>query len=531
MPVGSATSLDLNLFDDAQFIAQLDRVEDLGPGRFSWIGALVGVPAGRVTLAIADGVLAGSVTTPAAAYAVRWQPGDVYDIQQVNTGASKREAEPIRLDAAQLAAQDGEPTARRDDGSLVDLLVVYTPAARAGAGSTSAIAALIALGVSETNQAYAAVGLTSRLRLVGTAEWSRTEGGSANSQLSALRSATDVAALRNSLGADLVMGIENNLTDACGIGYLMTTLSTSSATGGYSLVERSCVSPNYSFAHELGHNMGSDHAPEDGGTGGVYSYAVGYKDTVSSFRTIMAYDCTPSCGRLLTFSSPSFSFNGRATGRSTQDNARSLTNTVTTVANFRTAVTTSTTAPGAPSILTASTSGSSVALQWSAPSTGSAPTAYSIEAGSGAGLANLANFSTGTTSTSYSASGVVAGVYYVRLRANNSAGTSTASNEVVLTVGGPCSAAPAAPGGLRLVSTAGGTVALAWTAPSGVPTTYIAEAGSATGLSNLANVDLGGTATTLTATGVARGTYYLRVRARNACGTGAASNELTVVVP
>ncbi|MCX6550090.1 MAG: hypothetical protein NTY02_03610, partial [Acidobacteria bacterium] len=70
-------------------------------------------------------------------------------------------------------------------------------------------------------------------------------------------------------------------------------------------------------------------------------------------------------------------------------------------------------APGAPTGLTASASGSNIALTWTAPSvgsattpddvdempgdetTGGAPTAYTIEAGSSPGLANLANFSTG----------------------------------------------------------------------------------------------------------------------------------------
>lgn len=43
------------------------------------------------------------------------------------------------------------------------------------------------------------------------------------------------------------------------------------------------------------------------------------------------------------------------------------------------------------------------------------------------------------------------------------------------------------------------------------------------------NSDVGLT-TTLTATSVASSTYYIRVRARNACGSGPASNELVLVV-
>src|SRR5438132_1367564 len=66
-------------------------------------------------------------------------------------------------------------TPRADDGSIIDLFVAYTPAARAAAGSTAAVTSLIALGVSETNQAYATNGLPARLRLVGTYEWNTTE--------------------------------------------------------------------------------------------------------------------------------------------------------------------------------------------------------------------------------------------------------------------------------------------------------------------------------------------------------------------
>src|SRR5207253_4400086 len=101
-------------------------------------------------------------------------------------------------------------------------------------------------------------------------------------------------------------------------------------------------------------------------------------------------------------------------------------------------------APGAPSGLTASSSGSSVTLTWTAPSTGAATTSYTIEAGSSPGAANLANFSTGSSATMFSTSGVTPGTYYVRVRASNSAGVSAPSNEVTLVVGGGCAGPGAA---------------------------------------------------------------------------------------
>jgi hypothetical protein len=186
--------------------------------------------------------------------------------------------------------------------------------------------------------------------------------------------------------------------------------------------------------------------------------------------------------------------------------------------------------PGPPSGLTAFSSGSSVTLAWRAPSGGGAPSAYTIEAGSTSGSANLASFSTGNAATGYTAEGVGAGPYFVRVKATNAAGTSAPSNEALLTVGGGCTAPPGAPGNLRVSSNSGGTIVFAWNAASGSPTTYLIEAGSAPGTANLANSDLGGSATAYTATGVGRGTYFVRLRPKNACGTGSPSNEVTVSV-
>jgi hypothetical protein len=190
------------------------------------------------------------------------------------------------------------------------------------------------------------------------------------------------------------------------------------------------------------------------------------------------------------------------------------------------------TAPGAPGTLTATASGSSVTLTWSAPTSGDPVATYVIEAGSASGLSNLAVVTTNSTATTFSAGGVGNGTYYVRIKAQNATGTSAASNEATLVVGAAaCASAPNAPSGLT-GSASGGTVTLSWTAPSGgcVVTSYVLQAGSATGLNNLANAVTGSTATTYVATAVPAGTYYVRVHAQNANGQSAASNEVLVTV-
>ncbi|MBI3400003.1 MAG: fibronectin type III domain-containing protein [Acidobacteria bacterium] len=196
------------------------------------------------------------------------------------------------------------------------------------------------------------------------------------------------------------------------------------------------------------------------------------------------------------------------------------------------------TAPGAPSNLVTflsgpSAHGSNVQLAWTAPTSGDPVVGYVIEAGSASGLADLAVVATGNTLTSFGAPDVARGTYFIRVRAQNGAGISPPSNEAILVTGTPtgCTSAPGAPSGLTS-SVSGGTVTLTWSAPTGgcAPTTYGIEAGSAPGKSDLAIVLTGNTSTSFVASGVAAGTYYVRVRAGNGSTIGGVSNEVIVTV-
>ena len=183
-------------------------------------------------------------------------------------------------------------------------------------------------------------------------------------------------------------------------------------------------------------------------------------------------------------------------------------------------------APGAPQGLTASVSASTISIAWVAPSGGGAVTSHVVEAGSGPGLANLYAGAAPASPTSLSAS-APAGTYYIRVRARNDAGVSGPSNEVVATVGASCSV-PSAP--VLTGSRSGNTATVSWTTPSGGPvTTYVLQAGSSTGASNLYNASVG-MMTTLSAT-VSPGTYFVRVIAHSGCGPSGASNEVVITVP
>jgi uncharacterized repeat protein (TIGR03803 family) len=103
---------------------------------------------------------------------------------------------------------------------------------------------------------------------------------------------------------------------------------------------------------------------------------------------------------------------------------------------------------------------------------------------------------------------------------------SSPSNEAVIAVN-TCGAAPGPTTGLTF-GVFGSTVSLQWVAASGSPTGYFIQAGSSPGASNLGVFGTGGGS--FMAQGVPAGTYYVRVFARNSCGSGPVSNEVVVTV-
>ena len=139
-------------------------------------------------------------------------------------------------------------------------------------------------------------------------------------------------------------------------------------------------------------------------------------------------------------------------------------------------------------------------------------------------------FNTGSAATTLTVNNVPPGVYYARVRAigpDNVPGPP--SNEITVSVGS-CGGPPAAPTNLA-AQISGNQVTLTWTPSSGnAASGYIVEAGSSPGQSNVVVFDTGNAASTLGAT-APNGTYYVRLRGRNACGAGAASNEVIVSVP
>gem|GEM_PF-1375014 len=182
--------------------------------------------------------------------------------------------------------------------------------------------------------------------------------------------------------------------------------------------------------------------------------------------------------------------------------------------------------PEAPTDLDAVVSGGTVTVTWT-ESTTPGVTGYRLVANPfGAGAFFTTLVSAGTTTVTAPAP---PGVFVVRVRAVSACGVSAASNEVVLGIGGALMP-PGAPEDFATVVN-GRAVTFSWTSPltGGAAAGYVIEAGSGPGLDDLARAPVAGTSVTVP--NLPSGAYFVRVRAVNGAGLGAASAELQVVVP
>ncbi len=176
--------------------------------------------------------------------------------------------------------------------------------------------------------------------------------------------------------------------------------------------------------------------------------------------------------------------------------------------------------PAAPATLTASASGTTISLAWSASDTA---TSYALMRGNAAGGPYIAIATPGNTS--YVDSGLAAGTaYFYVVRAINAAGSSPGSREASATTTAAAQP-PAAPTGVTATGSKG-KVTLTWTASPGA-TMYKIASGLATGI----HATLG-TSTTpgyMDLAAPAGVTSYYVVVATDAAGDSPASNEASAL--
>ncbi|MEP7287726.1 MAG: M12 family metallo-peptidase [Chloroflexota bacterium] len=339
---GPAQTITLNLFSDTTITATYKNSQRnaTDPRGTVWVGTVDGVPYSEVVLTIGNGVMNGAINVGGHLYEIDPVSGATHAILEIDVTKMPPEAQPLVPPTSTRPAKPSI-TAIPDDGTVIDVMVIFTPQALAAVGgSTATMLNNIAGAVALANQGYLNSGVRQRLRLVYAGPTTYDETGSTfDTDLARLTNPSDgfmdeIPPLRAAYGADLVsLGIAN--TDYCGLAWLMTNVSTSFASNGYSAVSVGCYT-YYSMAHEMGHNMGSNHDHTNASGGGAFSYSYGFRDeTGGTFRTIMAYaGCPSTCLRVNFWSNPSVTYGGLAMGDGVSNNALSLNNTANVVSNF-----------------------------------------------------------------------------------------------------------------------------------------------------------------------------------------------------
>ncbi|HEX4332104.1 MAG TPA: FG-GAP-like repeat-containing protein [Usitatibacter sp.] len=373
-----APTIRIAFFDDDAYDFAIASIEPTYSGGLAYVGYSARAPGMPMILVNNGGTIVANFAYPGKRLTLRGTPESGYvsrekvefDLPEHPPGLENL-VPPILPPVTSVPGGNGPtyvppPAVQQDDGSTMDVMVIYSPAAAAAAGGVGVMNADVDAEVAATNTIYASSNVVQRLRLVYKGQMNYVERNM-NADLGGIQNASDgfldqVPILRELYHADFV-SLWGVYPEACGLGYAMTNESSGFAGFAYNVVNvPACLGPGaYSWAHELGHNMGLMHdnfvdnestvvTAEGTGTTTTITYAHGYVDLTNQFRTIMAYDnqCESSgefCFRIPYFSNPAVSFNNSAwyggavlaaTGNATTANEhQALNDTRETTANFR----------------------------------------------------------------------------------------------------------------------------------------------------------------------------------------------------
>lgn len=335
-----AAQLEVALPDGRVVSVLFDRLEPHGPHRFSWFGHLQGQPDQSMILSVVDGFYSGSLHALDAVYEFTAHGRHQLRIAELATEAFPECEGALAVEALDAGHVSPLVAPNRGDTVAFDVMVVYTPEARDGAGGTEAIEATAQAAVDAMNQSLTNSNVDAQATLSYAGLVNYNDTGDAGVDLSWLRNDSAVADLRDTYGADMVALLVNTM-GGCGLGYVMRSPGPGFAGSAFQVTRRSCAVGNLSFAHEFGHNMGLEHNPEDSSAtpaSASFPWSFGhYHD--GEYRTVMSYSapCPNGCTRQQFFSNPLVQHNGLDTGiLDERDNARSLDVTAAIIADFRT---------------------------------------------------------------------------------------------------------------------------------------------------------------------------------------------------
>jgi len=312
LPGGGAVTCDLTS-DQAQNDVQVMRGTTAG-----------GDATDHCYLLVKDGKVTGDIQTRSGRYRIMPAgPGNTHAIVEVRTDGFPEESDVIQPDFPRRndRSMRSEPlcdVAGAGNRGPIDVMVLYTPATAAHEDMN----VVVAEAMTQLSQAFTSDNFGVDVHLVHSQEVDYTEGDNLGVDLERLSGRElgyfeSIPALRDKYKADIVHLIVEGKGDACGIGWMDEPGYLDSADYAFSVTDRRCAAGNYSFAHEIGHNLGMNHDRYVVEDPSPVDINFGYISLSAGHRTLMAYDkeCRDKgvkCPRVLTYSTPAPVMDGTA---------------------------------------------------------------------------------------------------------------------------------------------------------------------------------------------------------------------------
>ncbi len=364
--------LQLMLFDDLVLEAEISNVTTYSSGTVGMTARMDGDIAGVLYLTYSGNELRLSADVFGGNdYYVRFDPAtkqhvaievdraasDYLECKECSAIADADATGPAKALGSELEQLDAGPL----DTAVIDVMVVYTPAAKAREGGLNGINNNIAMAMQKANEAHGNSDTRVTFNLMHSAETAYVESGSGSTDLDRLtftggaNSAMDeVHDLRDDYGVDLVC-LFADIEYTGGIAWLLNS-SSGQPERGFSMARVKQSDWSYTVVHEWGHNMGCGHskAQTTQPGPGLYSYSAGWQwsDSAASapsigFCSIMTYedvddDDSDEYERKPYFSNPDIDYAGNSTNPTGDtadgDNARTIRNVRNVVAAYRASI-------------------------------------------------------------------------------------------------------------------------------------------------------------------------------------------------